>query len=262
MPYDTGMGHQRSPRYPAVSLSDAIQAVRSLWGKEKRTAVQAEVLAKALGYSSLSGGARTKIASMRQYGLLEKHAGGLRLSDLGMKIIHNQEGSEEQSKALREAAVSPELFKELYESHADGSEDAIKSFLILKKGFSDSGARLAAAAYRDTLSLAKPNSQGYTDGNDDANDPDETVRASTEPQTLGRQLMKEMDKGASVGEALVKTGQKFGAPLLTQTLVISIPRHFSVDFSVRGDEIKKEDLAKIKSQFNRWIEGLEEAFEE
>jgi hypothetical protein len=31
---------------------------------------------------------------------------------------------------------------------------------------------------------------------------------------------------------------------------------------VRGDELKREDLAKIKSQFNRWIEGLEEAFEE
>jgi hypothetical protein len=31
---------------------------------------------------------------------------------------------------------------------------------------------------------------------------------------------------------------------------------------VRGDELKKDDLTKIKSQFNRWIEGLEAAFEE
>jgi hypothetical protein len=31
---------------------------------------------------------------------------------------------------------------------------------------------------------------------------------------------------------------------------------------VRGDELKKDDLTKIKSQANRWIEGLEEAFEE
>jgi len=30
---------------------------------------------------------------------------------------------------------------------------------------------------------------------------------------------------------------------------------------VRADELKKEDLAKIRSQFNRWLEGLEEAFE-
>jgi hypothetical protein len=31
---------------------------------------------------------------------------------------------------------------------------------------------------------------------------------------------------------------------------------------VKGDELKREDLAKIKSQFSRWTEGLEEAFEE
>jgi hypothetical protein len=31
---------------------------------------------------------------------------------------------------------------------------------------------------------------------------------------------------------------------------------------VRGDELKKDDLTTIKSQFNRWIEGLEEVFEE
>lgn len=51
-------------------------------------------------------------------------------------------------------------------------------------------------------------------------------------------------------------------PLLTQALVVSIPRNFRVDINIRGDELKREDLGKIKSQFNRWIEGLEEAFEE
>jgi len=40
------------------------------------------------------------------------------------------------------------------------------------------------------------------------------------------------------------------------------PRNFRVDIAVRGDELKKEDLAKIRNQFNRWIEGLEEAFED
>jgi hypothetical protein len=30
---------------------------------------------------------------------------------------------------------------------------------------------------------------------------------------------------------------------------------------IQGDELKREDLAEIKNQFSRWIEGLEEAFE-
>jgi hypothetical protein len=50
--------------------------------------------------------------------------------------------------------------------------------------------------------------------------------------------------------------------LVSQVLAISIHRNLSVDIAVKGDELKREDLAKIKSQFNRWIEGLEEAFEE
>lgn len=49
--------------------------------------------------------------------------------------------------------------------------------------------------------------------------------------------------------------------LLKQELVVSIPRKFRVDINVLGDELKREDLAKIKNQFNRWIEGLEEAFD-
>ena len=49
--------------------------------------------------------------------------------------------------------------------------------------------------------------------------------------------------------------------LATQVLAISIPRNLRIDIAVKGDELKREDLAKIKSQFNRWIEGLEEAFD-
>lgn len=64
------------------------------------------------------------------------------------------------------------------------------------------------------------------------------------------------------GPTVVSKNQPTAAPaLVTQTLAISIPRGLKVDIDVRGDELKKEDLAKIKSQFNRWIEGLEEAFE-
>jgi hypothetical protein len=43
---------------------------------------------------------------------------------------------------------------------------------------------------------------------------------------------------------------------------VDAPRNLSVAIAVKGDELTREDFAKIKSQFSRWIEGLEEAFEE
>jgi len=58
-----------------------------------------------------------------------------------------------------------------------------------------------------------------------------------------------------------KTAAAKATPLATQVLAISMPRNLSVDIALKGDELKREDLTKIKSQFNRWIEGLEEAFE-
>lgn len=78
------------------------------------------------------------------------------------------------------------------------------------------------------------------------------------PLTSGIEFNPELSR---IG-APVNVGQRMrGATLLTQTLSISIPRDLKVEIVVRGDELKKEDLTKIKSQFYRWIEGLEEAFE-
>lgn len=165
------MDQQRSPRYPSVSLPDAITAARALWAKEKRTAVNGEVLAKAVGYKSNSGPARSLVGAMRQYGLLEKHGTGLRLSDVAMHIIHSAAGSKEQLLAISEAALTPELFRDLDSTHSDASEDAIASYLILKKGFSEGGARLAASTYKDTLSLAKPTGQGCPPKREDLEDP-------------------------------------------------------------------------------------------
>jgi hypothetical protein len=104
---------------------------------------------------------------------------------------------------------------------------------------------------------------GYHDGDETDQEEAEVIQAvnPAEPETLGKAFVGEARSGKTTGETLKSIGEKWGAPLLTQALVVSIPRNMRVDISVRGDEIKKEDLAKIKSQFDRWIEGLEEAFE-
>ena len=222
------MAYRRSPRYPAVSLSVAINGAHLLWTKDKRTAVQSEVLAEALGYKSHSGPARTLIGAMRQYGLLENQGRGLRLSGNAVLIVRSPEGSEEHAAALREAALTPHLFQELFSTHRGETTDAIQSYLTLRRGFTELGAALAASAYRDTVSFAK--------------------------------LLGADDRSVNSASATAGIGNS-GDSLLTQTLVVSIVRNIKVDVNVHGDRIEKEDLARIKNQFDRWIEGLEEAFE-
>ena len=224
-----------------------MKLAKSTWDKEKRTAVSPEALAKAWDYTSLSGPVRTKIAAMRKYGLIEDHESGLRLSDLGMKILHNADDSTERLAAIQEAALKPELFKALRRTHAEASEDAIKSHLVLNKGFSDAGATQCASSFRNTLSIAKLSGSGYSGEEDEG---DDVVEKPSDTPTKNVVV-------TATGNTTKKVNQ-----LATQVLAISIPRNFSVNIDVRGDELKKEDLAKIKSQFARWIEGLEEAFGE
>lgn len=158
-----GKARERSPNYPAVPLTDSIRLVRQLYDKERRTAVPADVAAKALGYGSLSGASRTVLASLRQFGLIESDGSNARVSDLAMDIIHNPEGSPERAEALRTAAMRPPLVAELALSHPDASDHALKAYLVTRRKFSPDGAGRFIATFRDALQLAKPDAQGYTE---------------------------------------------------------------------------------------------------
>jgi hypothetical protein len=151
----------RSPNYPALSLPQAIEALGKLWGEAHRASVSHEAAARAMGYVSLSGPARVTIGTLRQYGLVEKpEKGHVQISDLGIAVLHGH--GEEQQRAIREAALAPDLFLELSKSHADSSPTIITSYLITKKDFGEDGARKAAKAFKETMALAGSDGTGYT----------------------------------------------------------------------------------------------------
>jgi hypothetical protein len=156
------MANMRSPNYPAIGLGEAIKAAELIWNKEKRTPVATDVIGKAMGYKSVSGPVRTKIAALRKYGLLEHTAGGYRVSDLAMKILHGEIHSEERCNALVEAATRPEIFRVLRETHSQASDEALKSYLIVKRGFSESGAKQFIKAFRESMEVADEAGGGYT----------------------------------------------------------------------------------------------------
>jgi hypothetical protein len=171
----------RSPNYPALSLPTAIEMAEKLWKKEQRTAVSPEVAVKAFGFGALSGPARVVIGAMRKYGLLDKTAAGIKLSELALKILH-PESLHARQEAIREAAMKPELFKELSQTHASASDDALKSYLINRKRFGDTGTKLLIAAFRDTMALANGDSSGYSADNG-VKEPDRMAEPITPGQT-------------------------------------------------------------------------------
>jgi hypothetical protein len=147
------MAKMRSPNYPSVGLRDALLRVRGLWGKEKRTPVDYAVAAEAIGYGGLNGPSRSMLSSMKKYGLIESDDRTVRVSDLALRILHPA-NDQEALEAVREAALKPELFGDLYHTHRDASDAALRSHLITKLGFSEVGARQVIKAFRDTLSIS------------------------------------------------------------------------------------------------------------
>lgn len=151
---------ERSPNYPSVTLTDAIGLVGKIYEKDKRTVLSTEQAAKSLGYGALSGPARTTIAALRQYGLLENSGTGVRISDLAMEILHQPAESPERRAAIALAAKKPPLIAELISTHGEASDETLRAFLITKKKFSPDGAGRFAAAFRDAMKLAAADSSG------------------------------------------------------------------------------------------------------
>ena len=153
------MAKMRSPNYPSISLRESYQRVKLLWQKERKTAVPADVAAKAIGYSGISGPSRTALSAMKKFGLVDSDDRTVRVSELALRIIHPANETE-ATKALQQAALKPELFQQIYTSMQEASDDAVRSFLITKLDFSEAGASQFIKAYRDTMHVAQLDEPG------------------------------------------------------------------------------------------------------
>jgi hypothetical protein len=221
----------RSPNYPAIGLRESYQRTKQLWIKEKRTAVPADVAAKAIGYSGLSGPSRTTLAAMKKYGLVESDDKTVKVSELALRMIHPA-NEQDEVKAFQEAALKPELFAQLFSSHQDASDDALRSYLITKLEFSETGAKQLIKAYRETIEVArfdKPGPEPLTRGPGDAMEMADDVEVSVRP-SLGRVLTPSVASAAQP----------------SQTLSVPVGPDVFAEVRITGGELRAEYLEALR----------------
>jgi hypothetical protein len=238
------MSKHRSPNYPAHGLSEAVEFARQIYAKEKRTLAPGEIVAKALGYSSLSGNARVKIATLKKFGLLDgDEAKGMRLTDLAMLVLYPSSPLEE-GDAKKTAALTPVLFQMLHEDKQGSSDDAIINHLISRMDFSPLGAKQALDAFRDTMSFAGLSGAAYN--------------AFRTPDGVEAQPVQTETRSASAVEhAVPPVTVPQPSVLNSWTWTLSMPRNVNAELKIAG-EPTKSDIARLKKQ----IEFLEESFDE
>lgn len=147
------MARTRSPNYPSVDLSEALEAVRKVFQAENRNKFSRLVLAQNLGYSSLNGRALAKIGAVRAYGLVEGSADELRLSEDAITALMAPPDSPERRDALERSALKPGLFAELRKEFQGVPSENNLRFWLIKRLYTPEAAGRAAQTYLATMRL-------------------------------------------------------------------------------------------------------------
>lgn len=187
------MTKTRSPNYPSFNLGDAIGRIRKIYKAEHTHSAEREVIAKDLGYTSLNGASLTVIATLVQYGLLEKAGSGLKVSDDAVTIIELPQGSPERMEAIRRMAFNPKLFAELHDNFGDRlpSGENLRLWLI-RKGFNQKAADGVIRVYRESLELVNEESEDYN--SPDEKPIDEEIQETVKPMYPPGKVTPEMER--------------------------------------------------------------------
>jgi hypothetical protein len=186
-----GAGNKsRSPRYPCISLREAVKNAKALYEKDGRALVAKEVAVKVWGYNKLHGRSLTILAAIAQYGLLRYQSGSVGVSDDAFTIIEAPRSSLERKTVLEKCAKLPTIFDELSQSYSENlpSDEALK-WTLKQRGFTDEGAQTTIACLRDTNMFVKEETRDYTGDNEETKVTEEHKELSP-MQPVAQQITK------------------------------------------------------------------------
>jgi hypothetical protein len=182
----------RSPPYPGISLQDALERAKTFFKKEGKHETLVTTALAHWGYSSKSSGGLIAIAALKAYGLMGDKGGGsdrkVFLTPFGLRIVMDERVvSPDREEAIREAALTPKIMAELWEKYGLDlpSEDTIKHFLYVEKGYTEGAARDIIKLYVQNLEFAKIQQAPASDDAEGESDGDSEPAAGAPPLTPG-----------------------------------------------------------------------------
>src|ERR1700689_2377040 len=109
----------RSPNYPQLSVSEAVEKVRAIFVAEHYHPATRDVVAADMGYQSLNGTSLTAIGALRHYGLLENDGDKLRVTDDAVALVELSREDTAWGQAFLNVAFRPPLFAEMAREFGD-----------------------------------------------------------------------------------------------------------------------------------------------
>jgi len=156
-------GKKRSPKYPFISLEKAIERANELYIKDGMNTVGTAVAKDHWGYNPKSSGGLQTIGALNIYGLLESVGKGfdrkVKLTQLARRILlDKRETSPDRDKAIKEAALNPTIFLELYakwQETGPQSDESLEHDLVFERNFNEKSVKDFIRIFKDTMLFAK-----------------------------------------------------------------------------------------------------------
>jgi hypothetical protein len=130
----------RSPSYPALTLTEALERARTFYAKEGKHSAPIRVAVSHWGYSPKSSGGTATIAALKAWGfMLDEGAGEqrtVRLSEEALKILRDERTESAERDALMSgAAERPKVIKNLLAQYPGGdvSDENLRHYLIMQE---------------------------------------------------------------------------------------------------------------------------------
>ena len=171
----------RSPNYPAVGLRKAAELVGKLWEADGKAGAPPEIVAVHIGFAKAHGQAMSTVAALKKFGLVAESNGRLVPSQRAIEIVNLPEDDARRQKALREAVVSPELYRELIKDHQTTGwpkADVLERELVTYKKFNPSAVKGFVADLFDSLQFAGVSDLSALELNEEAEEPKREGRIS------------------------------------------------------------------------------------
>ncbi|MGV1759054.1 hypothetical protein ACQZ6F_22265 [Rhizobium sp. A22-96] len=151
---------ERSPSFPYLELSVALDLARRLLVAAKQSEVRLSEISSAWGTTPTSGSLLRYVAALQAYGLIDSSGSGptrkIRLSDAARRILSDaRPGIKERLSA--EAALKPRLMSEIFAQWASDrpDDDIAKSQLQFDYRFTSDAARRFLVVYDSNLEYVR-----------------------------------------------------------------------------------------------------------
>lgn len=153
----------RSPSYPCVGLPEAVSLARRIYDKVQMHPSVQDDLSMLLGYEAGSGWVAQRMSALSKFGLLEiipaspTRGKACVLTALGEVLALWQTTSDEYKSALRQAALRPPIYDDLWNRFGPDlpPNSEMAAYLVEERKFNRNAVSSLLADFRATIEVAE-----------------------------------------------------------------------------------------------------------